>query len=279
MDDIVVSMTDGVGTVRLNRPSRGNSVTPDVVARLGDAVRDLAETDDIGAVVLTGTGSVFCAGADVKDMFEIYSTDGPDGLMDYLGVTWMPAVQRTVRLLWSASKPLIAAYNGSATAGGLDFGLSCDVRLAARSARFAESYVNLGMVPVAGGAYLLPMLIGLPAATRMIASGAFIDAAEALRLGMVAEVCDDDALVARAHEVALEMTHGPSATFTRAKNVARAAATLELEAALQESLAANIDLIALPEVRARILEVMETYSLARTRRPADSSVHSGPPTL
>ena len=76
MDDIVVSTTDGVGTVRLNRPSRGNSVTPDVVARLGDAVRDLAETDEIGAVVLTGTGSVFCAGADVKDMFEIYSTDG-----------------------------------------------------------------------------------------------------------------------------------------------------------------------------------------------------------
>ena len=166
-------------------------------------------------------------------MFEIYTTDGADGLMDYLGVTWMPAVQRTVRLLWSAPKPLIAAYNGSATAGGLDFGLSCDVRLAARSARFAESYVNLGMVPVAGGAYLLPMLIGLPAATRMIASGAFIDAEEALRLGMVAEVCDDDALVARAHEVALEMTHGPSATFARAKNVARAAATVELEAALR----------------------------------------------
>ena len=168
---------------------------------------------------------MFCAGADVKDMFEIYTTDGADGLMDYLGVTWMPAVQRTVRLLWSAPKPLIAAYNGSATAGGLDFGLSCDVRLAARSARFAESYVNLGMVPVAGGAYLLPLLIGLPAATRMIASGAFIDADEALRLGMVAEVCDDDALVARAHEIALEMTHGPSATFARAKSVARAAAT------------------------------------------------------
>ena len=143
--------------------------------------------------------------------------------MDYLGATWMPAVQRTVRLLWSAPKPLVAAYNGSATAGGLDFGLSCDVRLAARSARFAESYVNLGMVPVAGGAYLLPLLIGLPAATRMIASGAIIDAEEALRLGMVAEVCNDDDLVARAHEVALEMTHGPSSTFARAKKVARAA--------------------------------------------------------
>lgn len=266
MDDILVSLSDGVGTVRLNRPSRGNSVTPDVVTRLGDAVRDLAETDEVRAVVLTGTGSVFCAGADVKDMFEIYSSEGADGLMDYLGVTWMPAVQRAVRLLWSTPTPLIAAYNGAATAGGLDFGLSCDVRLCARSARFAESYVNLGMVPVAGGAYLLPTLIGLPAATRMIASGAFIDAEEAFRLGMVAEICDDAALLARAHEVALEMSHGPSSTFARAKRVARASSTAELEAALQESLAANIDLITLPEVRGRILEVMEKYSLARAGR-------------
>ena len=265
MDDIVVSATDGVGTVRLNRPSRGNSVTPDVVTRLGEAVRNLVEVDDVGAVVLTGTGSVFCAGADVKDMFEIHTSDGPDGLMDYLGATWMPAVQRLVRLLWSAPKPLIAAYNGSATAGGLDFGLSCDLRVAATSARFAESYVNLGMVPVAGGAYLLPSLIGLAAATRMLATGAFIDAEEALRLGMVAEVCADDALIVRAHEIALEMTHGPSATFARAKRVARAASTVELEAALQESLAANIDLIALPEVRTRILDVMERYGQARAR--------------
>ena len=265
LDDIVVTSSDGVGTVRLNRPERGNSVTPDVVTRLGDAVRDLAETEDIKAVVLTGTGSVFCAGADVKDMFAVYSADGPDALMEYLGVTWMPAVQRTVRLLWSAPKPLVAAYNGAATAGGLDFGLSCDVRLAARSARFAESYVNLGMVPVAGGAYLLPLLIGLSAATRLLASGAFFDADEALRLGMVAEVCDDESVLGRAHEVAREMTQGPSVTFTRAKGIARAAATAQLESALQKSLAANIDLIALPEVRARILEVMERYSLARAR--------------
>ena len=82
---------------------------------------------------------------------------------------------------------------------------------------------------------------------------------------MVAEVCDDEALGGRAHELALEMTQGPSATFARAKRVARAASTDELEAALQESLAANIELIALPEVRARILGVMERYGLAKAR--------------
>ena len=147
MDDIVISSADGVGTVRLNRPDRGNSVTPDVVTRMGEAVHDLAETDGIGAVVLTGTGKVFCAGADVREMFDVYHADGPDGLMGYLADTWMPAVQRTVRQLWNAPVPVVAAYNGAATAGGLDFGLACDVRIAASTARFAESYVNLGHGP------------------------------------------------------------------------------------------------------------------------------------
>src|SRR4249919_3219249 len=98
---------------------------------MGEAVQELAETKGIGAVVLTGTGTVFCAGADVREMFDVYNADGPDGLMDYLADTWMPAVQRTVRQLWNAPVPVVAAYNGAATAGGLDFGLACDVRIAA----------------------------------------------------------------------------------------------------------------------------------------------------
>ncbi len=266
MDDIVISTSDGVGTVRLNRPDRGNSVTPDVVTRWGDAVSTLAETAGIGAVVLTGTGTVFCAGADVREMFDVYQADGADGLMAYLGDTWMPAVQRTVRLLWNAPVPVVAAYNGAATAGGLDFGLACDVRVAASRARFAESYVNLGMVPVAGGAFLLPRLVGPAAAAHMIASGAFLSAAEALELGMVSEVCDDDAVVDRAHELAVSMTRGPAATYAHAKRISRAASTLDLDAALDASLAANIELIAAPEVRNRIVAVMERYSIAPSGR-------------
>ena len=264
MDDILISSQDGIGRVQLNRPDRGNSVTPDVVTRMGDAVNELADTEGVGAIVLTGTGSVFCAGADVRDMYDVYKADGPDGLMDYLGVTWMPAVQRTVRLLWHTSVPVVAAYNGSATAGGLDFGLSCDVRVASSAARFAESYVNLGMVPVAGGAYLLPAIIGLSAASRLLATGAFITADEALSLGMVAEVVEPTALDVRATELATEMTHGPAATYAYAKKIARQAASADLDAALDASLKANIELLALPEVRGRVLEVMEQYS-ARDR--------------
>jgi len=205
----------------------------------------------------------------VREMFDVYNADGADGLMTYLAETWMPAVQRTVRLLWSAPLPMVAAYNGAATAGGLDFGLACDTRLAASTATFAESYVNLGMVPVAGGAYLLPSLIGLAPASRMIATGEFISADTALQLGMVAEVCDASLLAQRATEIAREMTQGPAGTYARAKQVARARATKDLDTALQASLAANIELIALAEVRDRIVNVMERYSVrASTQRAA-----------
>ena len=258
--EVVVDASSPVGVVRLNREHRANSVTPAVVTALGDAVRELGETDGVRAVVLTGTGSVFCAGADVQDMYAVYRADGADGLMDYLGQTWMPAVQRTVRMLWAAPIPLVAAINGAATAGGLDFGLTCDVRVAATSARFAESYVNLGMAPVAGGMYLLPRIVGQSAAAELLLSGGVIDAPRAHELGLVDEVCDPADVLARAAERAERLTHGPAATVAAIKSVVRSAAGSELDTALRASLEANIALIARDDVRARILAVMEKYS-------------------
>jgi enoyl-CoA hydratase/carnithine racemase len=251
---------DRVGIVRLNRPDRGNSVTPDIVTELGDAVEGFCADESVRAVVLTGTGKVFCAGADVQEMHDVYRADGPDGLMGYLADVWMPAVQRTVRRLWAASKPTVAAFNGAATAGGLDFGLTCDARVAADTARFGESYVNLGMVPVAGGAYLLPSLVGQARATALIATGRLIDAAEACRIGLVDQVCAPEDLVDQACATAMALCHGPAETFARTKQVVRLASTPHLEAALKESLAANIDLIAQGEVRERTVSVMERFT-------------------
>jgi enoyl-CoA hydratase/carnithine racemase len=136
-DEVVVSVDEPVATVRLNRPNRANSVTPEVVTRLGEAVAELAGTAEIKAVVITGTGKVFCAGADVNEMYLVYQDSGIEGLCGYLADTWMPAVQRTVRLIWGAAKPVVAAFNGAATAGGLDFGLACDQRVASTRAKFA----------------------------------------------------------------------------------------------------------------------------------------------
>ncbi len=277
MAEVLIERTGEIGIVRLNRPDRGNSVTPAVVTEFGDAVETLCADDSIRAVVITGTGKVFCAGADVQDMYAVYQADGPDGLMTYLGEVWMPAVQHTVRRLWSSSKPTVAAFNGSATAGGLDFGLTCDIRVAATTARFGESYVNLGMVPVAGGAYLLPSLVGLSTGTMLLATGRLIDAEEAHRIGMVDNICAPDQLMSSACSLAEQLTHGPTATFARTKRVVRMSATPELDAALDESLRANIDLIARGEVRDRILGVMEQFSSRRAEAgPALASSHAEP---
>lgn len=259
-EDIVVETAGPIAVVRLNRPDRGNSVTPDVVSRLGDAVTGACALDSVRAVVLTGTGSVFCAGADVQEMYAVFNADGPDGLMNYLGEVWMPAVQRTVRAIWSAPKPIVAAYNGAATAGGLDFGLACDVRIAAEGARFAESYVNLGMVPVAGGAFLLPHLVGASVAIEMLASGKFIDAARAREVGMVSQVCSADELIERATELAAGLAQSSAATFAALKAVVRSAASLDLESILKASYDANVELLQRPEVRERVIAVMERYS-------------------
>ncbi len=263
MDDVIVEASDTTAFVRLNRPHRGNSVTPEVVTRLGEAVEEVCAMDSVRAVVLTGTGSVFCAGADVQEMYAVYTADGADGLMGYLSDVWMPAVQRTVRAIWQAPRPIVAALNGAATAGGLDFSLSCDVRVAATTARFAESYVNLGMIPVAGGAFLLPTVIGLPAATELLGTGKLIDADRAHELGLVDHLCEPETLEERAREVAAAMAHGPIETFARLKKIVRSAATAKLDAALRASYEANVELIARPEVRDRIVAVMERFSRAK----------------
>ena len=262
MTDVIVEASEATAFIRLNRPHRGNSVTPKVVTEFGSAVVQACATDSVRAIVLTGTGSVFCAGADVQEMHAVFTADGEDGLMDYLSDVWMPAVQQTVRAIWTAPKPLVAAFNGAATAGGLDFGLACDVRVAATTARFAESYVNLGMIPVAGGAFLLPIVVGLSAATELLASGQLIDAARAHELKLVDHVCAPDALEARAIELATALAHGPSETFAHLKRIVRSAAAPDFDNALRASYEANVELISRPDVRKCIVAVMERFSRA-----------------
>lgn len=112
----------------------------------------------------------------------------------------------------------------------------------------------------------LPLVAGLPAATRLLASGAFVDAERALGLGIVNEVCAPDELGARARELAAELANGPAETFAQTKTIARGVSTPAFEAALRDCLKANIALIARPEVRERILSAMERFSTSAARR-------------
>lgn len=262
MDEVILENRGDIGLVRLNRPSRANSVTPDTVTRLGDAVQEFLRADSVRAIVLTGTGRAFCAGADVKDMHDHYERSGIDGLCDYLADLWMPAVQRTVRKIWAADKPIVAACNGAATAGGLDFALACDARVAAESARFGESYINLGMVPVAGGAYLLPRAIGAAAALELLVSGELVGAVRAKQLGIVGEVCPDDQVVEHAVTLARKLSTAPAVSFRALKSLTRMT-TAQFDQVLEASYRADVELIRLPQVRERLVAVMTAHSAPR----------------
>lgn len=260
MTDVLVDVRrTNTAVVRLNRPTHGNSVTPEVLLDLQEAIRELNDDDSIDAIVLTGTGSVFCAGADIRHMFDLYSAIGEEAFIDYQIDVWWPAVQATARLLWSVGKPLVAALNGAVTGGGLDFALMCDLRVASTTARFAESYASLGMLSVSGGAFLLPNLIGLSRAFPLLVSGTLIDAEHARDFGLVDEVCDGAYLISQAVDAAARLASEPSNTFALTKCGARRVATQRFEEALRDSYATNVGLAREGEIRRRLMAVMEHY--------------------
>jgi enoyl-CoA hydratase/carnithine racemase len=187
-----------VATVTIDRPEKRNAMTFAVLAEFEEAIRRAGADHGVGAVVLTGAGGAFCAGTDLADLAETpedqRSRRGRDaagrGEGSGGGVPW-PIV--------ACPKPVIAAVDGPAVGMGAEFATQCDVRLASTRARFGWIFVLRGLVADTGaGTFLLPRLIGPTAAMRLLFSGELIDAAEALRLGLVTAVVEPDDLPAAA---------------------------------------------------------------------------------
>jgi 2-(1,2-epoxy-1,2-dihydrophenyl)acetyl-CoA isomerase len=198
MGHIRYEVSDRVATVTIDRPEKRNAMTFAVLAEFEEAIRRAGADDDVGAVVLTGAGGAFCAGTDLADLAETpedqRSRRGRDaagrGEGSGGGVPW-PIV--------ACPKPVIAAVDGPAVGMGAEFATQCDVRLASTRARFGWIFVLRGLVADTGaGTFLLPRLIGPTAAMRLLFSGELIDAAEALRLGLVTAVVEPDDLPAAA---------------------------------------------------------------------------------
>jgi 2-(1,2-epoxy-1,2-dihydrophenyl)acetyl-CoA isomerase len=200
--EIVYEVSDHIATVTLDAPERLNAVSTAMLGELEDAARRAGEDERVRAVVLTGAGRAFSAGGNVKTMDQVAG----EGLAEReRGILEMQRAQLALRRL---SKPLIAAVNGPAYGGGFDLACVADFRIAADSARFCEVYVRIGMAPGGGGAWLLPRIVGLTAALELILGGEPIDAAEALRIGLVSRVVPDVEL--------LPVTRAFARRFTRA---------------------------------------------------------------
>ena len=198
MGHIRYEVSDRVATVTIDRPEKRNAMTFAVLAEFEEAIRRAGADDDVGAVVLTGAGGAFCAGTDLADLAETpedqRSRRGRDAAGRGEGSGgWVP---------WpivACPKPVIAAVDGPAVGMGAEFATQCDVRLASTRARFGWIFVLRGLVADTGaGTFLLPRLIGPTAAMRLLFSGELIDAAEALRLGLVTAVVEPDDLPAAA---------------------------------------------------------------------------------
>ena len=204
--DLLARVEDGVAVLTMNRPERRNALSPDMLAALARALADAEADDDVACVVLTGAGSAFCAGGDVKAMAE---SNGAK--MDY---DRRVAVQRrsqreTSGRLHAMPKPTIAALPGAAAGAGLALALACDLRIAARSAILTTAFARVGLAGDYGGTYFLSHLVPTARARELYFLSDRLSAEEAERLGIVNRVVDDERLEEEALALAARLAAGP----------------------------------------------------------------------
>lgn len=229
MSELLFETTGGVATITLNRPDSGNAFTTEMLAAWVDALRACIADDAIRAVVLTGAGRIFCSGGDVKRMARNAGAgQQPWDRRKYL----TDHVHRVPLTLMELDKPYIVAVNGAATGAGMDMALMGDLRFAAESARFAETYIKVGFVAGDGGAWMLPRLIGQPKALEMLWTGDFVGAAEAERIGLVNKVLPDEHLLDHARGVADRLAHGPTVAIRLMKRMVQQGAGSDFRSAL-----------------------------------------------
>ncbi len=194
-DPIRYEVLDRIATITIDRPEKRNAMTYAVLAEFMRAIARASTDPDARVVIVTGAGGAFCAGTDLSDLA---ATPGEQrGLRGRADETakWWP--------LTACPKPVIGAIDGPAVGMGAEFTLQCDVRIATTRARIAWNFPHRGLVPDTGaGTWLLPRVIGLSNALRLLYSGDFLGADEALRLGYVARVVEPDQLMSAAREEA-----------------------------------------------------------------------------
>lgn len=221
---------EGVALVTLNRPDHANGVVPELVDDLLGALVLLEADRSIRALVLTGAGRQFCAGADLHAM-KAYLDAGLHEQEPYNARILLPVTQRLV----SCRMPVIAAINGGATAGGLDLAMACDIRIASRRAKLGETYVKVGLAPGNGGAWFLPRLVGSGMAAELALTGDLVVAERALAIGLVNRVVDPEDLIGEAVALAARIAERPARAVEATKQALRASWTTDLAGAMAAS--------------------------------------------
>lgn len=218
-----LEVSDGVGTIRLDRPKM-NAIDSQVQAELTEVAREADARDDVAAVVVYGGERVFAAGADVKEMAVM-----SHGEM----VKRAHLLQAFTRDIASIGKPTVSAITGFALGGGCELAMATDIRFAADNAKLGQPEILLGIIPGAGGTQRLARLVGPAKAKNLIYTGRFITAQEALEIGLVDEVHPADEVYSKAVEWAAQFVGGPALALRAAKSAVDRGIEVDLQTGLE----------------------------------------------
>ncbi len=220
-EQILYDVDDGIATITLNRPERMNAFTEVMIREWAQAIETARTAAEVRVVIVTGNGRGFCAGADLKGgsgIPEMARRDAPPSAAERRN--WLrDGVHQVPRAVQLLDKPYIAAVNGSAVGAGMDMASMADIRIASDAAKFAMSYVKVGLVPGDGGAYFLPRIVGVAKALEMIWTGDFLSAQDALAYGYVSKVVPADDLMSETRAFARRLADGPAVAMQLAKRL------------------------------------------------------------
>jgi enoyl-CoA hydratase/carnithine racemase len=228
---LLITRRDHVALIVINRPDTRNALSGDAMFAAFETLVDGLNADlSVRAAILTGAGSAFCSGGNVAEMRD--RTGMFAGSPEQITERYRQGIQRIPRALARLSVPLIAAVNGPAIGAGNDLACMCDIRIASSSARFAESFVKVGIVPGDGGCWLLPRVVGHARAAELALTGDTIDADEALRIGLVSRVVAPDALLEEAMALARRIAANPAQVLRWTKQLLQQSHGTTLDQAL-----------------------------------------------
>ena len=223
------ALDDGVATVTLDRPDKLNALTFEAYADLRDLLAELPQRGDVRVLVIRGSGRAFCSGGDVNEIIGVTLSMTPDQLLAFTRMTG-----EVIRLMRECPVPIIAAVHGMAAGAGAVIALAADFRVCTPAARFAFLFTKVGLSGAdMGAAYLLPRLVGLGHATRLLMLGDTIDADEASRIGLVSELADADAFEEAVGGLARRLASGPTQAYAQTKALLTREQDMSLSAAVE----------------------------------------------
>lgn len=233
MPEFLIYEQDGpIVTLTMNQPERRNPLFgKDAVAGFLAAIERIHDDRGVRCVILTGAGPSFSAGGDIREMKRMAAEVSE---MD-IRHEYRRGIQRVSLALFDLEVPVIAAVNGHAIGAGLDLACLCDIRIASEKAKFAESFVRLGIIPGDGGAWLLPRIVGMSRAAELAFTGDTIDAQQALAWNLVSRVVPHEELMTAARELAGRIAQNPSHGLRLAKRLMREAIHARLDTVLELS--------------------------------------------